>query len=69
MEVGGGVLGQNVLGGFVLGTIQVLGSGESHEGTVSASIAVETISAAIGVTTISADLSVSTISADVTINE
>lgn len=67
--MGGGVLGQDSLGNFILGTISTGGEAVVHEGSISATLSVPTISAAIAVGTISAVISVGTISAVVTINE
>jgi hypothetical protein len=66
--MGGGVLGQDQLGNFILGTIST-GEAVPHEGSISATLSIPTISAALTVGTISAAITINTISAVVTINE
>jgi hypothetical protein len=67
--VGGGVLGLDTLGNFVLGSLGSTGGGAAHEGTISATLSIDTISAALEVGSASAAISVDTISAEITVND
>ena len=66
--MGGGVLGLDTLGNFVLGSLGSQG-GAAHEGTISATMSIDSINAAISVGTISAVVDVGTISAEITVND